>query len=130
MPEPEELSTPELMTRLSEQTSHLVRAEMQLARAEISQAAKHAGLGVGLFGTAGAVALYGLGVLIAAAVLALALALPAWLAAVIVGVAVLALAGVLALVGKQQVGQAPQPVATSAESIRTDVQTVQEARRG
>lgn len=130
MADPEELSTPQLLTRLSEQTSQLVRAEMQLARAELTQAAKHAGLGAGLFGTAGVVALYGLGVLIAAAVLALALALPAWLAAVIVGVVVLAVAGVLALAGKQQVARAPGPVATSTESIRTDVETVQEARRG
>src|SRR5690348_10718686 len=82
-----EASTAELVRLAADQVSRLVRDELQLARMEMSVKARRFGVGAGLFGTAGVVALYGLGVLIATAVLALALVLPAWLAALIVAVA-------------------------------------------
>lgn len=117
-------STGELIGRVSEQLSDLVRSEMELARAELQVAAKRGGLGVGLFGGAGVLALYGLGVLIAAAVLALALALAAWLAALVVAVVIFAAAGLAALLGKKQVSQASPPIQHSVESVKRDVETV------
>lgn len=123
-------STGELVGRVSEQLSELVRSEMELARAEIQVAAKRAGLGAGLFGSAGVLALYGLGVLIATAVLALALVLPPWLAALIVTLVLFAAAGVAALGGKKQVGQAPPAVQTSVDSVKRDVETVKGSGRG
>ncbi|MFF3856196.1 phage holin family protein [Micromonospora sp. NPDC002575] len=120
-----EPSTAELVQRATEQVSRLVRDELALARAELTQKGKHAGVGIGLFGGGGALALYGLGALIAAAILLLALVVPAWSAALIVAVALFLLAGILALVGKKQVGQAVPPVpAAAVRSVRADVDTV------
>ncbi|MEU1602752.1 phage holin family protein [Micromonospora matsumotoense] len=120
-----EPSTAELVQRATEQVSRLVRDELALARAELTQKGRHAGIGIGLFGGGGALALYGLGALVAAAILLLALVLPAWAAALIVAVVLFLIAGVLALVGKKQVSQAvpPMPEAT-VRSVRADVDTV------
>ncbi|MGI3786216.1 MAG: phage holin family protein, partial [Janthinobacterium lividum] len=79
--DPADKSVGDLVRSLSEDLSRLVRDEIRLAQAEVSEKAKKAGIGIGAFGGAGVIALYGLGVLIAAAVLGLAAALPAWLAA-------------------------------------------------
>lgn len=125
-PDPHELSTPQLISRASEQTAQLIRSEMQLARADLKDAARHAGLGVGLFGTAGVLALYGVGALIATLILALALVIPAWLAALTVTLVLFATAGAAALVGKQQVSAAPPPVRDSVDSLQEDVRTVKE----
>ncbi len=115
----------ELVGQLTEQVSLLVRDELALAQAELKAKGKAAGLGAGLFGGAGLVAAYGLGVLIAAAVLGLAVAVDAWLAALIVGVVVLAVAGVMALVGKKQVTKASPPLPTeSIEGVRHDVEAL------
>ena len=92
--------------RLSEQIPELVRSEIRLAQAELAEKGKHAGLGIGLFSGAGLLVLYGLAGLLTTAVIALDLALPLWLAALIVTVVLFAAAGVAALVGKKQVTQA------------------------
>ncbi|WBB81447.1 phage holin family protein [Micromonospora sp. WMMD882] len=125
-----EPSTAELVQRATEQVSRLVRDELALARAELTEKGKHAGIGVGLFGGGGVLALYGLGALLTAVVLLLALVMPAWLAALIVAVALFAVAGVLALVGKKQVSQAVPPMPEAAvRSVRADVDTVTAAVR-
>jgi uncharacterized membrane protein YqjE len=118
-------STGELVSRLSQDVAELVRNELKLAQVEVSGKAKKAGIGAGLFGAAGIVALYAVGVLIATAILALALVLDAWLAALIVGVVLAAVAGIAALMGKKQVAQAAPPVPTeTVESVKRDVQAV------
>lgn len=118
-------STGELVSRLSGEISQLVRDELELARAEVTGKAKEAGIGAGMFGAAGILALYGAGVLIATAILALALALDAWLAALIVGVVLLAGAGIAALLGKRRLGNATPPVPTRAVAgVREDVDTL------
>lgn len=124
-PEVAEQSTAELVRRASEQLSTLVRDELALAKAELSGKAKHAGKGVGLFSGAGLVALYGVAALLATAVIALDLVWPLWLAALVVGVALLLVAGILALVGRAQVkrGVPPTPDETVA-SIKADIETV------
>ena len=95
---------------MTEQTSTLVRTEVQLAKAEIQETVKDVGKGAGLFGGAGLTALYGVGALIATAILGLATVVDAWLAALIVTVVLFAVAAVLALAGKKKVSQAPPPV--------------------
>jgi uncharacterized membrane protein YqjE len=117
----------DLVKQLSEQTSDLVRKELKLAQVEMQEKGKRAGVGAGLFGGAGLVALYGVGVLIAAVVLGLATAIDAWLAALIVAVVLFAVAGVAALMGRKQVEQAtpPQPEQAIA-STKRDVQVVKE----
>jgi uncharacterized membrane protein YebE (DUF533 family) len=129
---PDERRVADLFKEFSEQTSTLIRKELELARAELSEKGKRAGIGAGLFGGSGLVALYGTGALIAALVMLLATAVAAWLAALIVAVALFVLAGVLALTGKKQVEQATPPVPERAiESAQQDVETVKErAGRG
>lgn len=118
-------STGELVSQLSTEVSRLVRDELRLAQVEVSGKAKQAGIGVGMFGAAGLLALYGVGVLVATAILALAVALDAWLAALIVGVALLAAAGVAALLGKKRVAEATPPVPTIAvDNVKEDVDAV------
>ena len=122
----------ELVKQLSEQTSRLARQEVELAKAELVTKGKQAGVGAGMFGGAGIFGLYSAGALTAAAVLALATAVTAWLAALFVGVALAAIAGALALQGRTKVQQAIPPVPEQAtESVKEDVQWAkQRAREG
>lgn len=114
-----------LVHDLSTQIPELVRSELRLAQAELSEKGKRAGLGAGFLGAAGITALYGVAVLLAAVVLALSLVLPAWAAALVVALALLAGAGVLALRGKDQVQQATPPAPERAiAGIKEDVETV------
>jgi uncharacterized membrane protein YqjE len=125
-----EASVGQLVQQLSQQTSTLIRQEMRLATVELQEKGKHAGKGAGMFGGAGVVALYGVGALIAAAIIALGTAVEPWLAAVIVGVVLLAVAGILALSGKKQVEQATPLVPERAlESAQHDVDEVKERAR-
>ena len=129
-PAPEDASTGQLIGQLTEQISRLVRDEARLAQAEVTHKAKRLGVGAGLFGGAGLFAFFGLAVLIATAVLALALVLPAWLAALIVAVVLLAVAGALALVGKKDVDKGTPPVPSEAiASTKADIATVKESAR-
>jgi hypothetical protein len=117
-----EPSVAELVKQLSEQTSRLARQEVELAKAELAVKGKRAGIGAGMFGGAGLFGLYALGALTAAAILALATAVAGWLAALIVAVVYGAIAGVLALQGKNKVQAATPPVPEEAtESVKEDV---------
>jgi uncharacterized membrane protein YqjE len=122
---PAQQSTSELVQRATEQVTKLVRDELALARAELTEKGKHAGVGAGLLGGGGVLAVYGVGVLIATAVLLLDLVMPAWLAALIVAVVLFIVAGILALIGRKQVKQAVPPMPTAAAaSVRADVDAV------
>jgi Putative Actinobacterial Holin-X, holin superfamily III len=127
-----EASTAQLVRELSEQTSRLVRQELELAKAELTVKGKRAGLGAGMFGGASLFGLYALGALIASAIAALALALAVWLAALIVTVVLGAVAGVLALQGRSKLRSAVPPVPEgSVKSIKEDVRMTKErAQRG
>lgn len=117
----------ELVASLSEQLSQLIRNEIRLAKAEMAEKAKHAGIGIGLFVAAGALAFFGLGTLIATAILGLANAVPAWLAALIVTLVIFALAAVLVLIGKNALGRGVPPVPAKAqESVKADVAALKE----
>jgi MFS family permease len=125
-----ESSVAELVSQLTELVPRLVREEIALAQRELQEKGKRAGIGAGLFGGGGVVALYGGGALVAAAVLGLAEAVPGWLAALIVAVVLLAVAGVLALIAKRQVARATPPVPEQAlREIKKDVTTVKESTR-
>ena len=127
-PSPADLSTGQLMSQLSEQTSLLVRSELQLAQVELKDSARHAGLGVGLFSVAGVLAWFGLGALIGTAIIALDLVLPLWAAASIVTLLLFVAAGIAALVGKNQVQQVAPTPERAVENVRLDVQEVKESR--
>jgi uncharacterized membrane protein YqjE len=117
----------DLVQRLSQQTATLVRQEMRLAQVELQEKGKRAGIGAGMFGGAGLVALYGVGAVVAAVVMLLATAIEPWISALIVGVVLLAAAGVLALLGRRQVDQATPPKPERAiESVQDDLEYVKE----
>jgi hypothetical protein len=120
-------SSADLMRQLSEQTSTLIRQEMELARAELTAKGKQAGLGIGMFGGAGIVALYAVGALTSVFILLLSKAMTGWLAALIVTVAYGAVAGILALAGRDRVqrGLPPTPQQT-IETVKEDVQTTKQ----
>jgi uncharacterized membrane protein YqjE len=118
-----EESVAELTRRLSDQTTRLVREEVELAKAELAVKGKRVGMGAGMFGAAGLVGLYALGALTAAVILALSTAVTAWLAALIAAVVYAAVAGFLALRGKGQVQSATPPVPERAvASVKEDVE--------
>jgi uncharacterized membrane protein YqjE len=113
----------DLLKQLSEQTTTLVRQELELAKAEVSEKGKKAGQGAGMFGGAGVSALMGLGAITAAAITLLDNAMSTPLAALIVGLVWFAIAGVLALQGRNKVQEATPPVPEQAtESVKEDVQ--------
>jgi hypothetical protein len=117
----------ELVKDLSEQVSHLIKDEMRLAQLEMTRKGKQAGLGIGLFAGSGGIAVYGLGCLIACAVIAIASVLAAWLAALIVGVALLLLAGAAALLGKGRLRKAtPAVPEETIGSVKADVDEIRE----
>lgn len=124
------LSLGELVGLLSEQTSKLVRAEIQLAKAEIEEKTKRLAVGIGMFVAAGLLGFFALATLIAAAVLGLSEALAPWLAALVVVAVLLVITGILVLIGKKSVeaGSPPQPE-RAIQHVKDDVEAVKGAVR-
>ena len=120
----------DLVKQLSEQTTTLVRQELELARAEMTQKARAAGVGAGMLGGAALIGLLALGALTAGFILALAEVMDGWLAALIVTVAYAAIAGTLALIGKQKVREATPPIPEQAkDSVKEDLEWAKERAR-
>jgi uncharacterized membrane protein YqjE len=123
----------ELVRDLSAQVSKLVRQELELAKVELTAKGKEAGIGAGMLTGAGLFALYGVGAVIAAAILGLSTAVAGWLAAIIVAVVLFAVAGVLGLMGRARARHAVPPapeqaVASVKEDVRFTKEHVAEAR--
>ena len=113
----------ELLRQLSEETTRLVRQEIELAKAELTQKGRQAGIGAGLFGAAAAIGFLALAALTTCVILALDAVLPAWLAALVVAVVYAAVAAVLVLRGRAKVRQAVPPVPEqTVETVKEDVQ--------
>ena len=115
--------TGELLKELSDHTTTLVRQEIELAKAELAQKGKKAGVGAGMLGGAGLVGVFALAALTTCIIVALDSAMPLWLAALIPAVIYAAVAAVLALQGRDKAQQAGPPVPEQAtESVKEDVQ--------
>ena len=122
-----EKSTGELIKLMSEQVSTLVRDEMKLAQLEMTRKGKQAGIGAGMMGGGGVIALYGVGCLIACVIIAISRELAPWLSALIVGAALLIVAGIVALAGKARLSKATPPVPQEAvQSVKADVEEIKE----
>ena len=120
----------ELARQLPEQITRLVREELRLAQLEMTQKGRRAGIGAGILGGGGVVALHGVAAVLAAAILALATVLPAWASALIVGGALLAVSAVLAWLGRKRVQQAMPPVPQQTQaSVEADVEEIKERVR-
>lgn len=114
-----------LVEQLSEQATRLVRAEIALAKAELTEKAKRSAVGIGLLGAALVVVLYAVGVLIWSAIIGLAEAWPLWLSALVVGVAMMLFAAALVLVGVRQLKQAARRPET-IDRVKDDVAALKE----
>lgn len=126
----EDRSIGDLLTDLGEETKRLVRDEIRLAQFELRAKGKRMGRGAGLFGVSGLLGMLGLATLVAAAVLALSGVMPPWVAALLVGGALLVIAGLAALIGRHEVTQAVPPTPTEAiTGVRDDMRTVKQGLR-
>jgi uncharacterized membrane protein YqjE len=125
---PADAAIGELVARLSDDTVRLVRDEIRLARAEMTQKAKAAGVGAGLFGGAGVFVVYGFGLLVGAAVIGLSIVVVPWGAALIVAAVLFVLACTAALMGKQEFGRAGPLLPT--EAVQSTREDVDELKRG
>lgn len=113
----------DLVKQLAGQTSTLVRQELDLAKAEMSQKATIAGKGAGLLGGAAVVGLLAAGALTACLILALSEVIPDWLAALVVALVMAAIAAVLALQGRNRIQAATPPVPEqTVETVKEDVE--------
>lgn len=123
----EERSIADLLQQLSEQTTRLAQKEVELAKAEMAIKGKRLGIGAGAFSAAGLIAVLALGALTAAAILALATGMEAWLAALIVALVYLLIAAALSLLGRSKVKAATPPLPEQATaSVKEDVQETKE----
>jgi len=126
-PPEREASTGELVKQLSEQVSALVRDELKMARLELARNGKFAGFGIGLYGASGLVALYAIACLVASVIIAIEGEIRPWLAALIVGLALLAVSAVAALMGRSRMRRATPPMPEQAvEGTKADVVEVRE----
>jgi uncharacterized membrane protein YqjE len=126
----EEPTVGALVHDLSQQLPDLVRSELRLAQAEVTEKGKRAGIGIGMFSAAGLLAFFGLACLITTAIIGLAHAVDGWLAALIVGVVLFAAAGAIGMAGKDQVSKAtPAKPERAIDGLKEDVATVKSAGR-
>lgn len=125
-----ERSFGELVSDLTDQVKRLVRDEIRLGVLELQRKGTRMGVGAGLFGAAGLIAVFGGGAVVAAAIMALALVLPGWAAALVVAGVLFLIAGIAALVGRAQIKHATPPVPEEAiEGVRKDVEVVKQEVR-
>ena len=123
--EARERPTAELMRELSDQTTTLIRKEIELAKVEFDAKRRKATAGAGMFGGAALFGLFAFGALTAGLIAVLATLMATWVAALIVAVVYGAIAGVLALRGKKQVAQATPPVPEQAvDSTKEDLEWI------
>ena len=114
-----------LVHDLSQQIPELIRSELRLAQAEVAEKGKRSGIGFGMFGASGLLAFFGVAALLTTAVLALDQVMPAWLATLVVALVLLAGAGVVALLGKNQVSQAtPAMPERAVQGLKEDIATI------
>jgi hypothetical protein len=121
-------STVELVSSLGAQTTRLIRDELRLAQREFQDSAKHAGIGAGLLSVAGLIAAFGAACLVASAIAALSLVLPVWAAALIVAAVLFMVAGIAGLSSKKQLSQASPTPELTVQSVKRDIEEVNEAR--
>jgi uncharacterized membrane protein YqjE len=118
-----------LVHDLTTQVPELIRSELRLAQAEVAEKGKRVGIGVGMFSGAGLLAFFGFGTLLATIILALALVMDGWIAALIVTVVLFAAAGVLAAMGKSKVEEAtPLAPEKAVAGVQADIATVKGQR--
>ncbi|MPV51303.1 phage holin family protein [Pseudactinotalea sp. HY160] len=125
-PQPMSPSVGELFTRITTKLTSLLRGEIELIKTQLKEKVSRFAMAIALFAVAGVLALYGLGWLFFAAYAGIAVALPAWLAALIVGGGLLLIVGLLALLGKGQISKANAARIKAGENVKLDLEAVKE----
>ncbi|HEX4246508.1 MAG TPA: phage holin family protein [Pseudonocardia sp.] len=126
----DQVSTGELVGRLSEQVTQLVRSELRLAQVELQQKGKRLGVGAGMAGAAAVLAWFAVGALVCAVIAALALVLPVWASALIVTGVLLLVAGILGMAAKEQADHASPIIPEQAVAgAQQDIQTIKSGVR-
>ena len=116
-------SVPELVKELTRDISELVRQEIELARVEMTEKGRKAGLGVGMFGGAAVFGMAVVGGSMATIIILLDLARPLWLASLITTVLYAAAAAVLALRGRDELKETGTPIPErTKQSVKEDIQ--------
>jgi uncharacterized membrane protein YqjE len=118
-----------LLSDLASETILLIRQEVALMKAELSEKFSRIGQGAGALGAGALIAFSGWLVLLAAAVLGLATVVPAWLAALIVALVVLAIAGVLFFIGKNRFDADSLTPRRTLRSLREDEEWLRDRLR-
>jgi formate hydrogenlyase subunit 3/multisubunit Na+/H+ antiporter MnhD subunit len=120
-------SIADLTRRVSQDASGLVRAEIDLAKAEITKQVATAAAGGGMLAVAAYLGATAFAVFVATVILALSTTMDAWLAALIVGIALVIIASIIALIGRSRLraGTPPVPPET-VQRVKEDVQWVKE----
>ena len=117
----DERSLGDLFSELSRETTTLVRQEVQLAKAELTQSATAAARGLGMLGAGGAVAYAGLLFVLLAIVFGLIEAgWDAWLAALVVGLVVVALGAILVWRAREALKPANLAPQKTVETLKED----------
>jgi uncharacterized membrane protein YqjE len=118
-----ESSTGELVRQLSEQSSQLIRQELDLAKAELTEKGKRAGIGAGVLAAAAVAGMFALGALTAFLILLLDEGMDGWVAALIVTAVYAAAAAILVPIGRKRLRESMPPAPEeTVESVKEDVQ--------
>jgi xanthine/uracil permease len=118
----DERSLGELFSELAQETSTLVRQEVNLARTEMTQKASRAGKHIGILAAGGAVAYAGLLAILAGVIVLLDNVMPLWLSALLVGI-------VVAVVGYVLVRRALEALKRDDFAPRETIETLREDQR-
>jgi uncharacterized membrane protein YqjE len=121
-PDPRDRGIGELVKDLAGQTSTLVRQEIKLAQAEVTEKGKLAGKGAGMLAAAAVAGLLALGALTALAIVALDSFMALWLAILIVTLVWAVIAAVLAQAGRSSMRSATPPAPQTVETVKEDIQ--------
>ena len=123
----DERSLGDLFSDLSRETTTLVRQEVQLAKAELTQSATEVARGIGMLVAGGAVAYAGLFFLLLAIVFGLIEAgWDAWLSALVVGLVVVAIGAVLVLRARESLKPANLAPRRTVETLKEDQEWAKE----
>lgn len=112
----------ELVAGISERFSRLIRDEIELAKVQATAKVKKIGVGAVMLIVAGVIALYALGILLLAAVWGIANALPLWLSALIVGLVLLLITGILAMIGLKSLKKSNEYVVDPKSGLVNDIE--------
>lgn len=120
--EPEERSIGDLFSELANETSTLIRQEVALAQAEMTQKAVKAGKDAGMLIAGGTIVYVGFLAIVAAIIVGLAYFIPLWLSCLLVGVVIGIIGGVMVYMGLEDLKKLDPVPEKTVETLKEDVE--------